>query len=59
MKTMYSKFAVSIVAFSFIYSCEKGGYSESESAAETSSDYAVAVSDSVSMAASQNIPDKK
>lgn len=56
---MYSKIAVALVTFSFIYSCEKANYTKSESVAETSSDYAVAVSDSVSMAASQTVPDKK
>ena len=56
---MYSKFAVAFVAFSFIYSCKKGGYQKTESVAETSADYTVAVSDTISIAASQTVPDKK
>lgn len=59
MKNLPKKILIAAVAFSTVYSCNKGGYEKSEIAAETSADYAAAVSDTVSMAASQTVPDKK
>lgn len=59
MKNLPKKLLISAIVFSTVYSCKKGNYEKSEIAVESSADYTAAVSDSVSMAASQNIPDKK
>ena len=59
MKNLPKKILIAAVAFSTVYSCNKGGYEKSEKVAESTSDYAAAVSDTVSMAASQTVPDKK
>lgn len=57
MKSIHLKFAASAILLTTVFSCNKGEISES-SAQNSTSDYA-AVSDSVSMAASQQVPDRK
>ena len=59
MKNLPKKLLIATVAFSTVYSCKKGGYDKAETVAEPTADYAAAVSDSVSMAASQTVAEKK
>ena len=59
MKKLPSKIVLGSFVLLSIFSCKKGNYDKAEAVAEPNADYAAAVSDSVSMAASQNVPDKK
>ncbi len=59
MKNLPKKLLIATVAFSTVYSCKKGGYDKAETVAEPTADYAAAVSDSVSMSASQTVAEKK
>lgn len=59
MKNLPKKLLIATVAFSTVYSCKKSGYDKAETVAEPTADHAAAVSDSVSMAASQTVAEKK
>lgn len=60
MKNLHSKIAISLFVILTVFSCSKSEMVEDSAKAEISADYAEAVSaDSVSMAASQTVADKK
>lgn len=59
MKNLPKKILIAAIAFSTVYSCNKTGYDKAEISAEPAADYSASVSDSVSMAATQTVPDKK